>query len=276
MEKKREFENMEISLLEVLVKTSYLTQTTHPKDKECKNILSFGSGFIVEYENEPFFVTADHTLHIDDYENIKPLRTWNEYVVSIFNNLTPKDNPLSTMITPLGGFYYMEQFNLSKPKDADELVDITVCKLKEINLEYPFLTDKVVFTNETIEAGENKIRLKKESFSKPNSNTNYLVFGSLAELEGIQLKRTHTLKEDLKYITKSGDYYLFNTSKKITDSKEWEGLSGSPVISEDGNCIGVLCAINENSHSVWVMPIDKVEMLIQVAILQEKLEAEKE
>lgn len=260
-------EEDQISLQEVLVKTSYQTQTTLPSDKLCENPLAFGSGFIVKYLNEQFFVTADHTLHLDDYKDGINERTGNEHVISIFTNFTPPDNFLSTVLTPLGGFYYMEQFNLEKPNDADELVDITLCKMKDINLQYPFLCDDVQF------AKQQKLTIPIECFSEPNADKNYFIFGQIkTRIEGIRVEREKTVKECLKFNSKAGDYFLFNTPETITDLDEWEGLSGSPVISEDGDCIGVLCSVNENSTSIWVMPIAKVKMLIEIAIQQEKLE----
>ena len=62
---------------------------------------------------------------------------------------------------------------------------------------------------------------------------------------------------------------LFNTKDEIEDETDWEGLSGSPVLSEDGECVGVLCSVNENTKSVWVMTINKVRMLIEVIAHQE-------
>ena len=252
-----------ISLQEVLVKTSYQTQTTLPSDKFCENPLAFGSGFIVEHKNVKFFVTADHTLHLNDYEDGINERTGIEYVVSIFTNYSPPENFLSTVVIPLGGFYYMEQFNLDKPEQANELVDITLCKMKDINLQYPFLCDDVQF------AKQQKITIKTECFGEPQISKNYFVFGQIkTRIEGIRVEREKTVKECLKFNQKAGDYFLFNTPETITDRKEWEGLSGSPVISEDGDCVGVLSSVNENSNSIWVMPISKVKMLMEVAIQQ--------
>ncbi|WP_177734445.1 hypothetical protein [Flavobacterium inviolabile] len=258
-------EDNQISLQEFLVKTSYQTQTTLSTDKQCENPLAFGSGFIVKYKNELFFVTADHTLHLEDYKKNK--RTGIEYVVSIFNNYTPPDNYLSTILTPLGDFHYMEQFNLDKPDSANELIDITLCKLKNINLQYPFLCDDSTFNK------HNKLSISVDCFSEPQIDKDYLIFGQIkTRIEGIQVLREKTLKEKLRFKSKNGDYFLFNTPKTIIDSEEWEGLSGSPVISEDGHCVGVLCSVNQNSKSIWVMPIAKVNMLLEIAIQQEKLE----
>ncbi len=140
----------QVSLHEVLVKTSYLTQITEPDNKYLDNPVGFGSGFIVQYDSDKFFVTADHTIHIDDYNGEIEERTWKDYVVSIFNNYTDPNNFLSTLITPLGGFYYMEQFHLDKPDNLPRPVDVSVCKMKAIHFQYPFLTDQVTFTNCTI------------------------------------------------------------------------------------------------------------------------------
>jgi len=265
----------EVSLNEVLVKTSYLTQITEPNDKNLENPVGFGSGFIVDYDNYKFFVTADHTVHIDDYAKGVEQRTWKDYVISIFNNYTDPDNFLSTGITPLDGFHYMEQFNLDKPDDMPKPVDISVCIMKDINFKFPFLTNEVRFLNgETVEAGEQKFTIKKECFSEIVESKNYFVFGKIRTklINNIRMEWTDTLKESLKFVCKSGDYYLFNTPELIADEEDWAGLSGSPVISEDGECIGVLCVVLENSRSIWVMPIPKVKMLIEVAILQDKIE----
>lgn len=265
--------NEKISLFEVLVKTAYLTQITEPADKLCQYPVAFGSGFIVEFDNDNFFVTADHTLHLDDYRDGSNERTGKDYVVSIFNNYTPPENFLSTIVTPLVGFHYMEQFHLDKPDDLFEPVDLTLCKMNEINFTYPFLTDGVKHKNETINKGERKIKIKKECFSEPRVDKKYFIFGKIRTgiHDNIRMYWENTVKEDLKFNSKVGDYFLFNTPEIIESKEDWEGLSGSAVLSEDGECVGVLCSVNENSKSIWIMPITKVKMLIEVAILQENL-----
>ncbi len=266
----------QVSLHEILVKTSYLTQITEPDNLQLDNPIGFGSGFIVEYEQDKFFVTADHTIHIDDYKGETEERTWKDYVIAIFNNYTDPNNFLSTIITPLGGFYYMEQFHLDKPENLSRPVDVSVCKMKDRHFQYPFLTDQVTFTNgETIKVGEQKLTIKKECFSDPNKDKNYFIFGKIRAklVDNIRMDWQNTIKETIKYKSNTGDFFLFNTQELITDKDDWEGLSGSPVISEDGECVGVLCDVLVNSNSLWVMPISKVKMLIEVAIQQEKINA---
>lgn len=268
--------NEQVTLNEFLVKTSYQTQITEPTDRKCSKPVSFGSGFIVEYDDTKLFVTADHTVHLDDYENDKEERTGKDYIVSIFNNYTPPGNFLSTVVTPLGGFYYMEKFHLDKPIDAPELVDVSICKMKALNFQFPFLTDEVSFPEETIKAKQEKFSIKKECFSDPVSETNYFVYGKVRTklVETVRLESIPTIKQGLRFISQAGDYLLFNYPEIIGDRLDWEGLSGSAVISEDGECVGVLCSVYENSKSVYVMPVSKVKMLIEVVIQEEQLRKE--
>lgn len=261
-----------ISLFEILVKTSYQTQITEPDDKECANPVAFGSGFIVEFNGTDFFVTADHTVHLDDYKEIEE-RAGKDYVVSIFNNYSLPDNFLSTAITPLGGFYYMEQLHLNKPSTMPKPVDITVCMMKQKHFKYPYLTTGIKLGAEEVKNGEQKLKIKNENFAEPNTSDTYFIFGTVKTniIDNIRVEREFTLKHDLKFISKNADFYLLNTPNIISDKKDWEGLSGSPVINETGKCIGVICDVLENSQSIWVMPITKVKMLIEVAIQQEAL-----
>ena len=262
-----------ISLLEFLVKTSYQTQITEPGDIECSTPVSFGSGFIVEYKGTNFFVTADHTVHLDDYEKEIEERTGKDYVVSIFNNYSPPDNILSTVVTPLGGFYSMSKFELNKPYEMLNLVDVAVCRMEKKHFQYPFLTPEIKSGAEIIPKGESKFIFNQESFSPPNDNDKYCIFGTIKTkiIDHIRVEREFTLKHDLKYISKNGDFLLFNAPDIITDEEDWKGLSGSPIISETGECVGVVCDVLKNSKSIWVMPIAKVKMLIETIILTEQI-----
>jgi hypothetical protein len=166
----------------------------------------------------------------------------------------------------------MERFDLNKLNYAPELFDISVCVMKEKHFQYSFLTDEVHFGDLIVNAGEPKFRIPSELFVEPSLEKMYFVYGKIrTELKGIMLHRVDTLKEGLKYIGKAGDYYLLNTPDKIIDHKDWAGLSGSPVLSDTGECIGVLCAVSENTHSIWVMPISKVKMLMDIALHQEEM-----
>lgn len=117
-----------------------------------------------------------------------------------------------------------------------------------------------------------------ETFAEPVTGRNYFIYGKIRAniVDGIRLEADRTLKEALQFVLKQGDYFLFHTPEEIVDTLDWEGLSGSPVISEDGDCVGVLCSVLANSRSLWVKPISYVRMLMDIIRHQEELaEAEK-
>ena len=264
----------EISLHEVLVKTSYLTQITEPDNSAFDRPVGYGSGFIIQYDTFKFFVTADHTIHVDDYGSDVEHRTWKDYNIAIFNNYSDPSEPLSTLITPLGGFYYMEEFNLIDIEQLPRPIDVSLCLMKDDKFKYPFLTDSVKFINgEIFDSGQSKFYIQKECFADPTFDKKYFIYGKIKVkiVEGIKMQWENTLKASLAFQSVSGHFLLFNTPEIISNKAEWEGLSGSAVLSEAGECVGVLCDVLEGSRSVWVMPISKVELLLKIAIQQEKI-----
>jgi hypothetical protein len=262
--------NNEVTLYEFLVKTTYQTQITHPNDKDCDNPIGYGSGFIVIYKNIPFFITADHVVHVDDY-GLENMRTGIDYIVSIYNNVSPEKDKISTVVTPLGGFYYMERINIERLEEKPELIDISLCIMKHSHFQYSFLTDKVCFVDLTVNAGEKKWSIPENLFIEAKEDTNYFIYGKIKpQMKGILLYREDTLKKGLKYIGKSGDYYLLQT-EIIVKYEDWAGLSGSPVISETGECIGVLCEVKEGTKLISVMPTEKIKILMDIALIQENM-----
>ena len=63
---------------------------------------------------------------------------------------------------------------------------------------------------------------------------------------------------------------LLNSTEDIIYN-EWAGLSGSPVLNQNGKCIGVLCSVNEGTKSVFVKPFSKILTFLDVIILQEQI-----
>ena len=260
-----------ITLIEVLAKTSYQVQITELTNKEFDRPIAFGSGFLVNYKNELIFVTADHNIHIEDYEIYE--RTGIDNNVSIFNNISKKEE-FSTLLTPVGPFYYMEKFDILKPDDKPELFDVAICIVDKKKLKAPFLTEQINDHKGEIlvKPNEPKFTFSENQFAEPKKDDDYFIYGKIRpKIKTVFLHRTDTWKENITFIKKSGDYLLFNTDKIITDEKDWSGLSGSAVLNQDGNCVGVLCSINENTKSIWVKPMEKIKTLMDVAILQEEI-----
>lgn len=259
--------NETMSVQDVFVRSHLMTSVSDVEDKNFEPI-AFGSGFFVKYNNRLLFVTADHTLHLDDYEPGKG-RTSQEYQISIFNNVDGKD--LSTILTPVGGFHYMEKYDV-KNLDADykgEPIDITACVMQEYNLQKPFMTQKFKKENgETFQLPV--IVLGTESFENPQSGKKCIVWGQVhTRLKGIQLQFDNVIYE-MDYVSTNADFHLFHADDIVTYAN-WGGLSGSPIIDEEGKCVGVLTTILEGTNSVWGISTKRLKMLLDMVDKQESV-----
>ena len=257
----------DLNLLDFLAKTHYFIQIVKPEKPE--KPIAFGSGFFIEYNSHHFFLTADHNIHIEDHKLNE--RTGIDNNVEIFNNISDKEN-FRTIVTPIGGFYYMEKFDIIKPNDAPELFDVALSLIDIKKLQAPFLTDdNIVSSNgeQLVTPGEPKLMFTEILLVEPTLVDKYFVFGKIRPyFQGLFLHRKFTLKENITFIGEFGDYLLFNSDAEIRDYDDWAGLSGSPMVNQNGECVGVLCSIIENSKSLWVKPLSKIKPLLDIAILQ--------
>ena len=46
--------------------------------------------------------------------------------------------------------------------------------------------------------------------------------------------------------------------------EDWGGLSGTPIIDEDGKCVAVLTNVLEGTNSVWGISIKRLETLLDI------------
>lgn len=234
------------------------------EDTQLLNPIIFGSGFLVCYKGKPFFITADHNLHFDDYES-KEERTGNEYIIAIVNNVN-KD--LSTVLTPLGGFYYAEQLCLDKNKK--NLIDVSICLLKEMHFQYPFITHEISINDNSkiiVQAGIEKSFYDSTQFAEPKANQKYAIYGVVHNnIKGIIGQRTNALYCDISYSSTCGNYHIFLFPSE-TKYEDWAGISGSPVFDYEGNIVGVVHRIL--GEGIWVTPIKYATMLMDLALKTE-------
>lgn len=261
----------EFSLMEILVKTNY--QITVSKESSFQsNPIAYGTGFFLNYKTHLFFITADHNIHLDDHELNE--RTGIDNYVGVFNNISNRDN-FSTIISPIGGFYFMESYDLSKKDLNPQLFDVAISMVDRNRFEAPFYTDEnLVDTNgkQLISPKESKFEFSEIHITEPSKDDSYFIYGKIKPvMKGLFLHRESTFKEDLTYVATYGNYLLLNTVTEIASKSDWAGLSGSPVLNQYGNCVGVLCSVNEGTKSVFVKPFSKITPFLDTIILQEKL-----
>ncbi|TWI85872.1 hypothetical protein IQ13_1041 [Lacibacter cauensis] len=265
----------EFPLTEILVKTTY--QIVISKEKSFQSIpIAFGAGFFLNYKSNLFFLTADHNIHIDDHKINE--RTGVDNFLCVFNNISDRET-FTTMMTPIGGFYYMESFDIAKEDLNPQLIDVAISLVDKKKFEAPFVTDEDIKDENgksLVAPKELKFEFMDEHIIEPLSADTFFIFGKIRpRFKGLFLHWDSTFKSDLKFIAKFGRYLLLNTQDEIADYEDWAGLSGSPVLNQDGKCIGVLCSVIEGTKSVFVKPFNEILPLLDTIILHEKIQNEK-
>lgn len=275
-------EKKEINVIEYIWRNCYQIVGWDKKINKDNFPTIFGSGFFIEYKNNLVFVTADHVLHPDDYDNSENVeRSQNEYSYAIVNNIN-KENSLETVLTPIGGFYNCDEFNFKKyivgEEDLDvasipKFMDLSISIVDPKKFKQPFLTHKLIVDEDiVVNEGLEKLCIKGDAIVLPTKDNLYVVAGVLQnEPKGVRWGRVNVIYCDLKYEGEEFGLYKF-CYNGIIDKSKWEGLSGSPFFDTKGGLVGMIIRVLHGGNLLWVLPMNeilkKAKLFIDVDNLQ--------
>lgn len=241
------------------------------EDKTCSNPQGFGSGFFLLYRGRYIFVTADHNTHSEDFE--KGERTPAENTVCIMTEQVDSEN-LSTALIPITGFCDFTSFDLNDPNFSDfpDLVDISFKVFEENSIPMKILSPRLEVGGEIlVEEGEKILILMEDPI--PLSKDDFCLVTGLVRNEIVRtmcIQRKAAIHIDLQFKELDRDRYYVMSYPKPVKREEWAGLSGAPVFSDKGSCIGMIIRGAEDYDTVTVVPIRKILSLIDAAMCFEK------
>lgn len=242
-----------------------------------------GSGFFFLHRDRVILVTADHVCHPFDHEPGRTQRVFEDKDVALVNNWVEEDENGVDMpiLTPVGGFYYFDKFKVDVDKGmlSDfQPFDATFAILGKDRFQKPFKNEGMQVVNgPTIPAGLDMIWIPTDAVVEPNADDWYICYGhtqfGLAD-DGVHLKWETTIHENMKYRCDCGDYYVLTPAETIVN-KDWEGISGAPVLNQKGGLLGILCGGNPKADVIFVMKMKAVLSLIDSTLNIEEIEAKK-
>lgn len=269
------------------------------------NIKGFGSGFFLKHKGILFFITADHVVHMDDHDEMNETgqRLGIDYIPQIVTNIQDKAS-LTSINIPIGGFYHLTGFRMDKEDFAssieflstfhkitegtidinDESIpldvriasfpDMAISKIQE-PLACSVLNNKVIDNDGSIlvEDGTPKLFLGSQYTTNMDANKWYIVAGTVGnELKSsIRLERQNVIHELLKYRETDSEKNIILETPESPNINEWSGLSGAPVLNEEGLLAGMLIRGPISEPLVTIIPIEKIIWFLDIIIQNENL-----
>ena len=261
--------NLSMDEIKSVYEFAWLTtqQIVVTSDKNGSNIKGFGSGFFFQYRDKLFFVTADHVIHPDDFE--EGMRLGRDDYVWVLNNRN-SSTELATMFTPIGGLFSFDQMNVEDDLSFEipDMKDITFAMLSN-SFKFPFLTHELrVDDSVIVAAGKEKLIISSHSMTELKDTDYCLIEGCVQWdiKDGIKFYRCNAIHQDLTLDSIDVDgYYNLKCSSPVKYD-EWAGLSGGPVFNDKFNLIGMVISVSEVKDTVRVVPMKKITELMDYAI----------
>lgn len=247
---------------------------TSPSNGTLLDPKDVGTGFLLHHKGEVLFVTVRHVVNKDKRSKEGELAEDTNKMAIITNGFRFNEKTWlkEGELYSIGGFYTFDLFNVLNevPKAeriefAFSLVDKT--KLNGLRLQTAgvkdFKTGEII-----IEGGRSKVILDSSIKVPPNSTDTYYCSGFVqahweqAPTGEKMLAYGYIFHNDMKFDRMEGDYLVMKTPE-IASKHEWGGLSGSPVINQDGGLVGILNGGKDGTHDIYILGIEKVLMLME-------------
>jgi hypothetical protein len=273
-------------------------QLAIPSLENPDEIKAFASAFFLIHNQIAYLITADHVIHLDDYDpgRDSAQRTGRDYIPQIITNVCVP-NELKSEVLPIGGFQSLTGYNLfdkSLPHEDNDLAktlqkilddnismdddslpisvripDFVDVAFSEVNLPLPvrLLSNIVVLKEDQIivKANDPKIFLFDNPITEFNNNERYFVAGTVRNKlkNSIRLERVNVLHGGLQF--DSFDPYTNDAilrTPEFPNIIDWEGLSGAPIFNDEGSLAGMLIRGPKDDEYVTAVPINRILHII--------------
>lgn len=232
-----------------------------------------GCGFVLNYNNTLFFITAGHVANWEGYNTDKIVEDDNLLLIS---NKQRDKIEIGAYYENIGKPWMFKSYDLSTAFNKDELSeddlfilsipdrpDIAINLFNSENLRRPAgLTEDGFYFDE----GPYCI-IPWELQAIPKIEDTFLIYGSIGTISDTSVSFKKTMKhDDLTFHGKnSTEDYIFKPPFPI-DYRYWSGLSGAPVFNNNGRWIGMLISANQNNDELTVLPPYKIQPFLKYII----------
>lgn len=234
-----------------------------------------GSGFLLSHKGHTVFVTAGHIASTFNngvivYDRVIALQT-----NTIIKNPSTHVAEGCILVT-LSGLTTTSVFKIDTNTGSvstEKPYEVAVKVFNEERKKAPFVTQEVDLLGAHVPYGEPKKALSSNDIVVAYSSDTYSVYGRVKlffENNSNVLQSTIVFHTGLRLLYETDDMYVLQYGSPVLLS-EWKGLSGSPVLNQDGKLIGMACSVDPFTNTLSVMKMRRIIPLIEAEILSSQI-----
>lgn len=235
-----------------------------------------GSGFLLTHNGYTIFVTAGHVAStINNGVNI-----YDRFITLQTNTIrvNPATNGLECILVTLSGLTTLSVFHVDTKANlvsTEKPYEVAFRILDTKRLNAPFVTQEVNLLGAHVPYGEQKVTISSNDIVVANKLDFYSVYGRVKlffENKGnnFVLNSTTIFHSNLKLLYETDDMYVLQYDSPVLLC-EWKGLSGSPILNQNGKLIGIACSVDPFVNTLSVMKMRRVIPLIEADILSNQM-----
>ena len=205
-------------------------------DKIKNEAVQFRSGFVGKFDNEHYFITAIH--HFD--KNNSSLNIENAVFTNQFNYPIIRIDYYNSW-----GSFYLNEDEISQLDD--NLFQNKIKNSEEVDLLYGKIDIQNDLIQYKMEIGEHTVSKQSKRIIDLNNLADYSIakyygfFGyGKHKIVGVRILREGFAVYPIIINNENGDYIYFQTLLEEAKTGDYEGLSGAPILDQDGKFIAIL------------------------------------
>lgn len=269
--------------IELLVRTHF-TLVAATSGTQLKDVVGYGSGFMMSYKGYRFFVTAAHVIEPTWSTQSKKEIDIRGNDAAIVTHIAQEYNGVKqTVYVPLGGFVYINKIQVD-PNNPDLLkmiqnaeqnptpVDVAIAMVEERPGVYSFSGGEEPGKEGEDWEAKPKVIIPYEAVVEPDCDDHYFVYGRVKfDNRKDEAGHPYVYSEprchpDMEYLSTIQDnFHVFKATKDI-DYDEWAGISGSPVLNPHGEIVGIASSVLPGTPHMFALDIKTARPFFDVLI----------
>lgn len=255
---------------------------------QLKDVVGFGSGFMLSYKGYNFLITAAHVAEPNwNEKNVHPRLDSNDIAIATTLSEINESGIKQTVYIPVGGFEFVEQLHIDLNSlsqgeitfnGTPEPIDVTYTIVKDRPGVFHFNLEPKDSVSENDSRKCEYLVISENAIYPVDEYDHYFVYGRIKFERRIDEDGSpYWYSEDRFHVdmtyrtTINGNILVFETANDDeVVYEEWAGISGAPILNQEGGLVGIACSVLDGTHTMFGLDINFVLKFLDIAIDQEK------